>query len=85
MATVVQNVQDQIQKIGPHHYRVPSRSRPGVFHEVLLEPTPMCTCEAFYFRGDCRHIAAARGAEAVERARASGLTFERAFDDLFGE
>ena len=82
-----------VQKIGPHHYRVPSKSRPGVFHEVQLEPVVLCTCEAFYFRGKCPHIQAAK-----EAARGSGVNgngqnsaaghleaARQAYIDLFGE
>ena len=80
-----------VEKIGPHHYRVASKSRPGVFHEVQLEPVELCTCEAFYFRGRCSHIRAAKEAARNESVNgrngaASGLEAARqAYMDLFGE
>ncbi len=82
----------QVEKIGPHHYRVPSKSRPGVFHEVQLAPVVLCTCEAFYFRGKCSHIRAAREAEQANgvNGKANGRVdlkeaARRAYVDLFGE
>ena len=72
-------------KIGPHHYRVSSRSRPGIYHEVQLGPVVLCTCEAFYWRGECRHIATALNYSALDRARANDLTVEQAYTDIFGD
>jgi hypothetical protein len=40
--------------------RVPSESRPGKNHTVLVKAT--CTCESFEHRGSCRHVKRAYGA-----------------------
>lgn len=60
--------------------KVPSASRPGLYHEVQLEPVVRCTCEGFYFRGHCRHIRIA-----LARREAASRDAARAYYEIFGE
>ena len=75
-----------IQVLGPHHYLVPSKSRPGEYHEVLLYPVVLCTCEAFYWRGRCRHIEEAKAYEASHpQPTPEEVDIETIISDLYGD
>jgi hypothetical protein len=37
---------------------VPSSSRPGLLHAVVVGEQVLCTCEAYQHRQHCKHLAA---------------------------
>lgn len=46
-----------IEKVGPHTWRVESRSNPGTWHEVYYKSCGgHCTCRGFRYNRWCAHL-----------------------------